>query len=276
MDNLTREQILEERKEWYSKIFVLLEIVKCLHHRELCFLSQKGEEPKKAVRYLLAFNLDYWKKHTNWINFNKSLLNVYHSVAFFKPNVPCFSYNLKERKNEEKYQEFNKNYEQYVQGYDFFIDLDGKQDFEKCYAEAKEIKKIFDEYHLPYYLMNSSFKGFHFHIPCQYLPNYPIKELIDITYKVMYNFKGIYDFSSIDVLNDLKRVCKVPYSYVGDGSICLPLSDTQFNFYKQSDVIMQSVMKNVRIKNRGLLTRHLELGEEQLKKNVLKFINDFK
>jgi hypothetical protein len=276
MEQKEREQILIERKEWYSKIFVLFEICKLLKNRELCFLSQKGEPKKKAVRFMMAWSLDFLKKHFKWINFDKNLINMYHSVAKFKPNsFPIFDWDLRERTNEEKYIFFNKNYEQYVAGYNFFLDLDGKQDFEKCYAEAKEIKRIFDEYHLPYYILNSSFRGFHFHIPCEYLPNYPIKELLDVTYKVMYNLKGIYSLDTLDILNDLKRVCKVGYSYECSGAICLPLSDEQFNSFKPEMVSMKNVLKNVIIKNRGLLLRTHNLSFEQLKENVKKFINEF-
>jgi len=276
MENKEREQILEERKKYYSFIPALFEIVKCLKNRELCFLSQKGEPKKKAVRFLMAWNLDYLKKHFKWINFDKNLMNTYHSVAKFKPNsFPIFDYDLRERTNEERYKEFNKNYEQFVEGYNFFLDLDGKKDFEKCYAETKEIKKILDEYQLPYYILNSSKTGFHFHIPSEYLPDYPIKELLEVTYKVMHNLKGIYDFSTIDILNDLKRVCKVPYSCC-DNSVCLPLSDTQFNSFSPEMVSIKNVLSKIMIKNRGLILRTHNLDEKTLKENVKKFINEFK
>jgi hypothetical protein len=275
MEQKEREQILEERQTWYNLRFVQFELIKLLHHRELCFLSQKGEPKKKAVRYLLCFSIDFWKKHTKWFNFDKSLLNVYHSVAFFKSNVPCFSWDLKRRTIKEEYKEFNENYEKFVKGYNFFLDLDGKKDFEKCYAETKEIKKIFDEYRLPYYMLNSSKTGFHFHILSEYLPDYPIKELLDVTYKVMYNLKGIYSFETLDMLNDLKRVCKVPYSYVCDGSICLPLTDEMFSNFKPEMVSMKNVLSKIMIKNRGLLIRDWGLSQFELKTNVLKFMNDF-
>lgn len=275
MTNLTREQILAERKEWYSKTYVQFEMIKCLAHRELCFLSLKSEEKKKAVRYLLALNLSYLQKHFNWFNFYDALINVYNSVAVLK-DVPVFSYNLSERKKEPAYIEFDKNYANYVIGYDFFWDIDGKENFELCHQEAKELKKIFDEYSLPYYIINSSKKGFHFVIEAKYIPEMDIHKLLETLNEIVYNMVGIYDFKTIDKsIIDLKRVKKTPYGFSCDNSICLPLSDEMFANFKAEDVEMKSVLQNIQIKNRGLLTRNQNLSLEELKNNVSKFFKDF-
>lgn len=275
MDEEQRNRILKEREFWYSQTYILFEIVKNLAHRELCFLSQKGEEKKYPVRYLIAFNINYLKKHFERFGFLKNLINMYHSVATLK-DVPVFSYNPRKRKESYEYKEFNENYKNYVTSYNFFMDIDGKENFELAYQEAKEIKKILDEYKLPYYVLNSSFNGFHFCIDGKYMPEMEIDKLLKILNDIISNLKGIYDFKAIDTsITDLKRVKKLPYSYVCDSSICLPLSDLQFNDFKQSDVTMTNVLRTIKIMNRGLLVRNLELGEEQLKENVMKFINDF-
>jgi len=275
---MNKEEILKEREFYYSHIFVLFEIVKCLKNRELCFLSHKGEIPRKTARNMIAFTIDYLKKHFRWINFDKYSINMYHSVARLKPNtIPVFSYNLRERTKTQEYKDFKKEFINFVEGYNLFIDLDGKEDFEKCYQEAKEIKKIFDEYKIPYYLLNSSFKGFHFHVPAEYMPNMEISELLKLINKVVYNIKGIYDFKTIDLsIFDLKRVCKVPYSYECSGAICLPLTDVQFNNFSSKMVSMKEVIKNIKIKNRGLILRTHNLDEKALKENVINFIREFK
>ncbi len=271
-----REQILRERNFWYGQTYILFEIVKCLKNRELCFLTLKSEEKKKAVRYLLGFNIDYLKKHMAWFNTEKGLLNIYHSVALLKPTVPVFSYNLKVRSRDEKYEEFNKNYSNYVEKYNFFLDIDGKEDFKLALKEAKEIKKIFDEFKIPYYILNSSFWGFHFVIPSEYMPDLDIIKLLETLNELLYNFIGIHDFKMVDeTIVDLKRVQKCPYSYSCDGSIVLPLDDKQLQNFKQEMVVMQTVLKDVRIKDRGLLLRTHNLSKEELKKNVLKFIESY-
>lgn len=273
-----REKFIFERKQYYSNTFVLFEIVKCLKNRELCFLTAKGEEKKKAVRYLLGFSLEYMQKHIDWFGFYGSLINMYHSVALLKPNVPVFSYHLEKRLSDEQYVNFNKNYLDFVENFNLFFDIDGKREPIKAYAETGVIKKLFDEYKLPYYILNSSKTGFHIHIPSQYMPNLSPKIIMSYATSIIYNLKGIYELECLDSgVIDMKRVCKVPYSYnSGDGSICLPLNDAQFTMYRPENVEMANVLRNVMIKNRGLLVRNHGLSENQLKANVLKFIEDFK
>jgi hypothetical protein len=270
-----REKILVERETYYKQIFVLFEIVKCLKNRELAFLTPKTEERKKSARYLLAFNLDYLKKHFEWIDFNKTLVNMYMSVAKLK-DVPVFSYNLAERLNDENYKNFNKEYENFVVGYDLFLDFDGKENPEKCLQEVKEMKKIFDEYKVPYYVMNSSLTGFHFHIPAEYMPSMDIKELLATLNDVIYNLKGVYNLSCLDEsVIDMKRICKVPYSIVADGSVCLPLNDFQLESFRPENVKIGNVLRTTMIKNRGLIVRTHNLSEDILKENVKKFISEF-
>lgn len=274
---MEKEQILKERQIWYNFSPALYEIVKCLKNRELCFLSDKSEKNKKAVRYLLGFSVEYFKKHLNWINMEKSLLNIYHSVALLKPTVPIFSYNLSERKNDPKYIEFNENYDKYVQKYNFFIDIDGKENFDLALEETKQIKKIYDEYKVPYYILNSSLNGFHVVIPAYYMPDMDIFKLLENLNNILYNLIGIHSFKMVDLtIVDLKRVCKCPYSFVCDGSIVLPLNDEQLYNFNRELVLMNNVLLGIKIKNRGLLIREHNLTEKQLKENVLKFIEDYK
>lgn len=270
-----RSKIVQKMKDYYSNIFVRFEIIKCLKHRELAFLNPKEDCNHRALRYLLAFNLDYLDKHLERFDFYKNLNNLYHSVALLK-DVPVFSYNLKERKKSEEYLEFNKNYQNYVVGYNLFLDIDGGNDFELAYQEAKQIKEILEEYKVPFYLLNSSYKGFHFQIPAEYMPDLEIKELMEKISKVIYNIKGIYDLQTLDIsVGDIKRLCKMPYSAVTDGSICLPLDDKQFAGFKREMVKMENVLSKIMIKNRGLLMRTHNLSFEQLKENVKKFISEF-
>jgi len=275
MEESERQRIIEERKQWYSQTFVLFEIVKGLKHRELCFLTPKFEEKKKAVRYLLALNVDYLRKHFQAFAFEKSLMNMYHSVAVLR-DVPVFSYNLMARKHEDIYQEFNKNYEKYAVGYNFFFDVDGKENPALAFEEAKQIKNILEEFKVPYYLLNSSKTGFHFVVPSWFLSFESIDKTLEVLNNVLYNIIGIYDFKCLDPsIIDMKRVQKVPYSYECSGCICLPLDDEQFQNFSPKIVEAQSVMANNRIKNRGLLIREYGLNEEQLKENVKKFLGEF-
>lgn len=276
MDEEQRDKILEERKKWYNLTYVNFEIVKCLNDRELCFLSAKSEERKFPVRYLMAFSINYLKKHMERFGFLKNLMNMYHSVSVLK-DLPIFSYNPRKRKEDYRYKEFNENYEDYVVGYNLFIDLDSKGDWKKALQDTLEIKKIFDEYRVPYYILSSSLKGgFHVHIPSEYMPKKNIHELIAEINEVVYNIRGIYSLESIDTsIFDIKRVCKVPYSLSSDGGVCLPLSDEMLKIFTPEMIKTENVLKKIMIKNRGLLLRTHNLDKDTLKKNVLKLFEDF-
>lgn len=276
-----KEKILAERRKYYSTEFVLYEMVKALHHRELSFLPAKNESlKKKSIRYLIAFKVEYLKKHWEMFNFDKYLLNVYNSVAVLK-DIPIFTYNLSERKASEEYQKFDKNYSNFIHSYDAFYDFDGKNNFERCYEEAKQFKKILDSMKVPYLLLNSSLYGFHFRILAEYMPNDDITELLVILNNVVHWVKDTHKFECLDeTVVDKKRLCKVPYSYeCGTGCICLPLTDKQFDNYNFDMVRYKNVMditKTGFLKKRGLLIREHDLSVEDLKRNVLKFIEMYK
>jgi len=267
------DDILKLREEWYSQTFVKFEIIKCLKHKELCFLSK---DRKYSIRYLFCETVKYFDKHLKWANFLNKPSNMYMSVASLK-DIPIFSYNLKIRTKEDKYKEFNENYKNHVIGYDLFMDFDGKENPDKCFQEVKTMKSIFDGYKIPYYIMPSSSTGFHFHIPFEYMIEADIIKLIDILNNVVYNIKGIHNFEMLDnTVVDIKRVCKVPYSCVIDNSVCLPLNDSQFENFNRDIIRIDNVLKNIKIMNRGLLTRTHGLSHDELKENVEKFISDYK
>jgi hypothetical protein len=275
MEETKRNIILSDKKIWYGRIFVLMEIVKSLRNRELSFIAKKDDVGIRRIRYLMAHSIDFLKKHLEAIRFENSLANMYQSVAVLK-DIPVFSYNFRKRTEEANYIKFNEEYEDHVTGYDLFLDFDGKENFKECHREAQEMKKIFDEYKIPYWLMNSSSNGFHFHIPAEYMPQKKIRETLINLNNVLKNIKAIYDLKSLDeTVVDMKRICKVPYSFVRDGTVCLPLDDIQFKSFRVENVKSNTVLRNIIIKNRGLLLRKHNLSEEELKKNTKIFLNEF-
>jgi hypothetical protein len=275
MEQEEKDRILQEREKWYSLLPVKFEICKCLKHREFAILDSKEEKVRHTTRYLLAFSVAYLDKHFQRFEIGKTLRNLYMSVATLK-DVPVFSYNLEKRRSDLQYIEFNKNYKNYATGYNLFLDFDlDPNNFEESYKEVLKAFKIFSEYKLPFFCLNSSKKGIHFHIPSEFLPKMEMDKLIEKLNGVIYNLKGIFKLSSLDnSVIDLKRICRLPYSYSCDGSICLPLDDSQIQNFNPEMVKMENVMKNI-IRDRGLLTRAWGLSEQQLKENVVKFLKDF-
>lgn len=267
------EKFLSDRKAYYQNTFVLMEIVKCLKNRECAWIDRDG---KKNIRYLYASKVDFLKIHFDKLDFYNYRVNMYCSVATLS-HIPIITYNLKTRRLTPEYKDVNENYAKFVTSYEIFFDFDLKEDFESGFKEAKEFKKILDEMKVPYLLHNSSKRGFHFIIPNEFCNNKDPLKNVDIFRDVIYNIKGIYDFKFLDSsVTDLKRIRKLQYSVVSDGSICLPLNDKEFEYFTPQDVEIKNVLQNIKIKNRGLLLRDFGLDKIQLQKNVEKFIKEYR
>lgn len=272
------ENLRLAREKWYSQTFVMLEMIKACQHRELAFLMDKAvpRELRKGIRYSVAIKIDYVKDHFKAFNFFNRNFNLYHSIATLKP-FPLMSYNLKERKKSPDYINFDKNYMDYVLGFDLFLDFDGGDKPELALKEMREVKSILDVKKVPYYVVNSSLKGFHIKIPYEYMPTYgqPVQALARIV-SFIRRFKTIYLFETLDeTVIDPKRVAKLPYSIVGDLSVCLPLSDLQIANFRPEMVLMSEVLRITRIKNRGLIVRTHGLTFEQLRENTKSFIEEY-
>lgn len=271
-----KDRILAERKVWYNFIPAKLEMIKLLQKKELAFLSAKSEKVKSGTRFLICHHSDFWDKNLERYGFFKYLLNAYCSCADLE-NIPKVSWNL-QRRNDPAYKDFNENYSKFVIGFDVFFDLDGKEDFNKCLEETKAITKILSERKIPFYILPSSFLGFHIVIPSIYVnsQNLEIHKLINKISEVIFNFKGVYDFETLDdSVTDMKRIRVLPYSMKTDCCCCIPLSDNQLNSFSSEILTLKNVMSKIFIKNRGLLIRTYNLDSDTLKKNVDKFFKDF-
>lgn len=274
-------EIMESRRDYYSQVFILWEILRVLHDKELAFLSAKGFEPKKAFRFFWANSFDSMKSHFNFVQLDKIPLNLYCSVADLKFPLPIFSYHLEKRKEDTNYIEFNKNYKNYVKNYSLFFDFDGKTktesgyvvDIDKCYKEVARFKIILDEYKVPYYLIPSSFSGFHIIIPSEYMEFDNLdKLLLDLNILVM-RVAGDYGFEMLDqTVVDIKRIRKLPFSMSCDGCVILPLSDYDFKNYSPERLTWKFIKSSIMLKNRGLLIRQHGLTELELRENVKRFI----
>jgi hypothetical protein len=139
----------------------------------------------------------------------------------------------------------------------------------------KKMKKLFDDFKLPYWLINSSKTGFHFHIPCEYLSFIRPQNLLVHNAEIIKFLNETESFERLDLsISDTKRLCKVPYSYVSDGSICLPLSDEMAENFNPEIANVHYIWQpknQITLKNRGLLIRNHGLSENELKQNVIKF-----
>ena len=134
MNNL---QLIHLRNFYYSKTFILLEIVKIARHRELSFLGSE----KNKIRHINAGMLEILQKNMKEFKFIERDFNIYYSLAHLKDNWGVFSYNPMQRKEQSAV--FNRNFDDYFTGYDFSIDFDGNKRFNHSLAIYKnEIVEI--------------------------------------------------------------------------------------------------------------------------------------
>jgi hypothetical protein len=269
----TSEKIQELYKKYLSNIDVKMEMVKNIGNHELSLINRKEG---LYIRYLIGNTLNALEHQIYKFNILNRVRNFYISCALHS-KIPILSDNLRTRKETPEYQSFNDNYIDSVLNYTMFFDFDSKNG-EDSYNDSKIVKELLESYHVPFWIVPSSYSGIHIILGSQYLPDKKIEELINDIDKILTNIKDIYDLKSLDCqITDLKKLRKLEFSPIVDGSCVIPLTDEMFVKLKEdkSIISIESVLKNIDIKNHGLKIRTYGLSDEELKKNVLKFWSDF-
>jgi len=254
------EQEIQEfermKTAWYQSEPVQFEIIKNLQFRETCFINTISKE--KAIRYVKANAIRYLMMNFSRYKFLENTYNLYGSLALF-PNMPMFSFNSKEKANEQKF--FNENYMEFIKGYDFLLDIDS-QNIELAYLESHKIKQIFDKFKVIYSLKFSGKKGFHFEVKYSDFPQWlKVKSFheLESLFKLFGERFAIFNnFPCVDyTIFDLRRICKTPYSIVYPYYfIALPLSDDDFDNFSLEKVSLPYWFPKIdKIRNRGMLKR---------------------
>lgn len=247
----------EMAKRWYNTDAIAFELVNSMKFRETVFIDVRN----KIVQRLLKINAVrfIYKNFERYDFYNPDkLYNVYSSVAYFH-NLPMFSFNQTEKTEQQA--KFNANYNDYITGYDLFIDLDNKE-LELVYSSTKRLKDIFDSYQIPYTLTFSGSKGFHISVDYNDLPT-KLKKLnpkqLSIIFKLFaYELKITKKIKDIDTsIFDMRRIRKVPYSIVYPYYyVALPLSDKEFDNFSLENVFLPNVVdKAEQFKRRGVMKR---------------------
>jgi hypothetical protein len=276
------------RQEYYSQAYVLHNLLDQLKYKYLSGIKKNEEGKNILSRYYLGYNLELIEDSLRRLSALKDTsVKLYFDLTGFKNkegNLPLFNYN-KEIREEDK-DNFNKNYQKYMFSYDFAIDIDAK-DVRIAYRDTKKIKKLFDNYKLPYSLKFSGEKGFHILILDKYFDGrIKAKNKVLLCQKLSKIIMNVCGLKSVlrggtfdDSIYDDRRIFKLAYSLQNkDGVefVCLPLSDEQFNNWELEDMKLKNVMKKVKLFKRGLLTRTYESTPRQLRNNLRKFIKECK
>ncbi|NQZ84373.1 MAG: hypothetical protein HRU03_01525 [Nanoarchaeales archaeon] len=219
---------------------------------------------RQAFRYLKVFSgegLDYNLEFSKTIETYK---NLYCSVATLSDEFEGLL--IVDRKGEKiKRAQINNNYDSYVVGYDFKIDLDLDKNlvdedltFDFVRSEAIKLKKLFNSNRLPFSVMFSGNKGFNITIGDKFLSGLGVDPADRPEYflKIVTNIKNELNLRTLDLsVYTIGRVFKVAYSIERHNDlIALPLSDSQLDNFNKSKATIQSV-KKLKLLKRGLMTR---------------------
>jgi len=287
--DLVDDYNIKVRSEWYSKPFIIYNLINFSKNKEMSFLNS-GYDRKGNIRYLNCATIDFFLKYLKNFNFftPKKNYNVYCSLATIdweNSSIKSFKFSGEERK--EQTEEFNLQKDVFIDfsgAIDFDGDLDGENKLDISQEEAviralrdlRIVKDLFDKYKLTYFVHFSGKRGFHlfYQMPVEIsfgkkvsLANLIVKELSDIL-----------NLPTIDRVSYGKRkIFKCPYSLVTHKFktfVVLPLDDEFIKSFDLSKLRVEYVIKKMSLKNRGLLMRN-QLSASQKCSNFKAFLKDF-
>lgn len=241
------------RRQWYKDENVLFNIIDHQKYRETVFI-RKGVAHRcikaNAIKYLVA---NFSRYH-----FNEEPFNIYGSLAKF-PDLPMFSFNRIQKK--QQMNQFNVSFPKYMTTYDFLMDIDN-EDLKLAYSTAFKVKRVLDSKKIPYYLIFSGKKGFHFRVDYEDFPQemkvIKFPELAQKLKRFAENFRAINNLPDIDTsIFDLRRIAKTPYSVVYPYYlVAMPLTDEKFEDFKLSEMSLPYLIeRTTELFKRGVLKR---------------------
>lgn len=303
---------ISRRKLWYNRIFILMEMIEFSKNRETCFLN--GLNRIDNVRNLNCGSVEFLMKQmgiqTNtekaenrppsdpWHFFNpKKNYNIYFSLAKMDWSlVPVKALSYAHVKRKEQQVHLKENISKYITDFYGGLDLDGDLDgydeygngikldipredaVNRALEELKQVKKIFDDYKLKYFIQYSGSRGFHliFEIPL----NISVNQKCDLANEIVDCLRVILDLKTIDRARlHLRKIFKLPYSVCTKdiSRIVLPLNPEQIDNFSLDIVDLSYVLNNqkMRIKGRGVIWRNDNLNKEESIINYMKFLDDF-
>ena len=275
---LTKEEI-ELRRKWYSNIVVAFNITNYSRGRETAFLNVFYNY-QGNVRYLNMGIVDIFLRYLGLKDKNSDPYNfftpkrnysIYCSLAkidWAKCDVKAFSYSSKIRKEQQEL--FKENAEDYFTNFTFAMDFDGDLDngkhleisqeeaVERARKDLLRVKKLFDDYKIAYWCQFSGSRGMHLfaEIPL----NISFNQKLDLSNILVKELADTLDLHTCDRASyNLRKVFKLCYTLNtkhGKTFVVLPLDDYMLNNFKLDYVTPEYVMKNIHLKNRGLLMRN--------------------
>jgi len=224
---------------WYFAPQIKFKMLPYLRDREFALLIPKDfpfpQATTRMLRVHTVQSFDFYYDVTG-MKEKRFFYNFFSSVAKYKNGLPKIPFKIELRREFKK--EWNENHWKNIEGYDFFLDIDGTHDtFDLTKQSAIDVKTFFDNNNIPHRLRFSG-KGFHFVIPYEYFEAHIPEKWNSFNpndLKNIYQFFGrlakyIHDSISEMVdpqIYDARRIIKLPYSLAlyDDGYfVCLPIS----------------------------------------------------
>ena len=290
--DIEKRKNLDKYHEWYNFPPVIWSMFNASRDSDINFITV--EDNPKSSRYFLNTTYNTLKSHLDALNIlsGNKFTNIYMSLLKIKKgSVPFIqTYDLKARKETELYREYDENYVKYADITEehgafplyFDIDVDSINDIHKAVSATKIIVNELYKFCVPFGMKFSGSRGFHVFIPHIYMPSMKLEDTIELISKVLTKFAIIHDIVDyVDVQSStrIKGLIKLPFSAdikSGKLLIALPLSQYDLEHFEISKISYDFVRKNITIKDRGELIETHGLPIENLRKNVLKFLNQYK
>lgn len=248
--NLLNSDNIKLYGQWLNNVELIFEMLKIMRGREVSFISATSDN-KRAIRLLKIHNMQFWNFKKNFYGLGITFFpNIYYSIASYQ-DLPFIPDNVQNRLELQK--NFNASYNQFVTGYDFYLDFDNLGDFKKL---KSEVKKTSD------YLMEKgaiisiriSGSGFHIVVPSDFFKFIPLNERINFYRFYAQKLEKKLNLKTLDwkIINE-RGLLKIPYSLdFNTGNLCLPIFRSQIlrifeNFSNYSN------LANVNFRNRGII-----------------------
>ena len=306
---LTEKQIAD-RKNWYSQTYIAYLISSYCKGRETMFLNLHPDY-RDRVRYLNFGTIDFLFKgigiptHSQIMAHEKPQdpfsffspkknYSIYCSLAtvdWAKSDVKAFSYHGITRKQQQEV--FKEKIEEFLVDFDGFFDMDGDFDgyegnvpkkIEITQEEAvmrslrdlRVLIKFLDNYKINYWVQFSGNRGFHafYKVPLDVSFN----RKVEISNSVLKEVAETLNLRTVDKTSlNTRKVAKCCYSLTTKGEntyVCLPLSSEQISSFKLGDMKVNNILRDVRLKDRGLLVRNQNINKAESIDNFKKMLKD--
>lgn len=248
MDEHKKKEFMKIINPYYDNDFTRKFLVNYTRYREFSMMTPKGETENdkiviRCLNYYNDINFKYYYRNTGFQE-GKYLFNLYTSLArYMKPRLSWIG----DINRKQKMEDFIKEHESYMIGYDFAIDIDCDSQLELPYVfeSAKKVFIYFIKTRTPFRAKFSGL-GVHFEIPYEFFKREGINKSFistddDTIYKMFYGLAS-YLASEISemvdaTIYDSRRMLKLYGSiaiYQDDLFLCNDLNVSLLNMVLKS------------------------------------------